>query len=388
VIGRPLVVSVGAAQLVCWGIAYYFIGVFAGPIGDDLGWSPAIVFAGFSGALLVMGLASPTIGRLIDHHGGRPVMTAGSVLLAIGFVVLSLTGNLATYAAAWLFIGLAMRMTLYDAAFAALSRIAGPEARSAISRVTLLGGLASTVFWPAGFWLIHALGWRHALLVYAGLALATVPVHWAIPDRRAAPTAEPAERESPAVSGRWSEAALLYLFIMTVSAMVNAAVSAQMIPLLAALGVAPAAAVGVASLRGIGQSSARLGEVMFGRRLSPFALTLLATGAIPLALACGLFAGAAPAAAIAFALAYGAGFGLLTIARGTLPLVLFPTRAYGATAGRLLAPGFMLSALSPLACALAIERLGVRAALLIALALMLLVAAAAARLRRRQGYAA
>ncbi len=383
-IGGRLVLMIGIAQLVCWGIGYYFIGVFAAPIAADLGWSRTVVFAGFSGALVVMGLSSAAVGRAIDRHGGRPVMTAGSLLLAAGFVLLGLAADIATYAAAWLLLGLAMRMTLYDAAFAALSRIAGPDARLPIAQVTLIGGLASTVFWPVGYGLVAALGWRGALFAYAALALATAPIHWAIPDRRyqaAAPAPAPEREEA---RDPWTAAAFLYLFVMAVSAMVNAAVSAHMIPLLAALGVAPAAAVGVAALRGIGQSAARLGDVLLGRRLSPFTLAVLATGAVPVALACGTFAGAGTAAAVAFAFLYGAGFGLLTIARGTLPLVLFATGSYGATAGRLLAPGFALSALSPLGYAFAIDWFGARAALLIALALTLLVVAAAVLLNVRE----
>ncbi len=381
-----LVLSIGLAQLVCWGISYYLIGVFADPIGAELGWSRAVVFGGFSGALVVMGLSSAAVGRAIDRRGGREVMVAGSLLIAAGCIALSLATNLAVYVAAWLCLGLAMRMTLYDAAFAALTRIGGPQARLPISQVTLLGGLASTVFWPVGYGLIETLGWRPALWVYAALALATVPVHLAVPAARYQSAAEPVPPPPvTGVPGRRAGVAMLYLFIITVAAVVNSALSAHMIPLLVALGVAPAAAVGFATLRGIGQSSARLGEVLFGRRLSPFMLAVVATGAVPVALAFGLLAGVAASAAAAFALIYGAGNGLLTIVRGTLPLVLFDVRAYGATVGRLLAPGFYLSALAPLAYAFAIERFGPRAALLIALALAVLAAAAAVVLRRRHG---
>ncbi len=383
-----LVFLVGLSQLVCWGISYYLIGVFADPIGAELGWSRALVFGGFSSALVVMGLSSAAVGRAIDRHGGRIVMTAGSVLIALGCVLLSLTNGVVLYFAAWLCLGLAMRMTLYDAAFAALTRIAGPRARLPISQVTLLGGLASTAFWPIGYALIERLGWRGALWVYAVLALAMVPIYLMLPAERyaAPPPVEPhgqptVATAAPPATRNWP--AILYLLIMTVAAVVNSALSAHMIPLLVALGVAPVAAVGFATLRGIGQSSARLGEVLFGRRLSPFSLAVIATGAVPVALLFAFFAGVSSFAAVAFAFVYGAGNGLLTIARGTLPLVLFDVRAYGATVGRLLAPGFYLSALAPLAYALAIERFGANAAVAIALVLALAVVAAAVLLRRR-----
>src|SRR3546814_4453972 len=128
-----------------------------------------------------MGASSPMIGRAIDRHGGRPVMAAGSLLTALGCAGIALSDGAAAYYAAWLCLGLAMRMTLYDAAFAALARIGGPQAKRPISQITLLGGLASTAFWPIGHFLAESFGWRAALLVYAGFALLTLPLHLAIP---------------------------------------------------------------------------------------------------------------------------------------------------------------------------------------------------------------
>src|SRR5205085_2185278 len=120
---------------------------------------------------------SPLSGRLIDRYGGRRVMVAGSAITFLGCLGLALSHDVATYYAAWLCLGLGMRMTLYDAAFAALARIGGPGAKGPISQITLLGGLASTVFWPIGYFLAGALGWRGAVFAYAGFALLTIPLH-------------------------------------------------------------------------------------------------------------------------------------------------------------------------------------------------------------------
>ncbi|MBV8426857.1 MAG: MFS transporter, partial [Hyphomicrobiales bacterium] len=167
-ITRWLVLWLGLSQLICWGISYYLIGGFGDLIAADLGWSRSLVFGGFSAALVVMSLVSSVTGRVIDRHGGRAVMTAGSCLLALGCVGLSLAHDVVTYYAAWLVLGLAMRATLYDAAFASLARIGGPQARRPISQITLLGGLASTTFWPIGEGLSSLFGWRGAVLAYAG----------------------------------------------------------------------------------------------------------------------------------------------------------------------------------------------------------------------------
>lgn len=157
------VLWLGLAQLISWGITYYLIGGFGDAMIADLGWGRGAVYAGFSVALLVMALASPQAGRWIDRHGGRRVMAAGSVLNAAGCLALAASHDRWVYYAAWLVLGVAMRLTLYDAA---LARIAGAGARRAMAQITLLGGLASTVFWPLGHWIAGRVGWRGAVAAY------------------------------------------------------------------------------------------------------------------------------------------------------------------------------------------------------------------------------
>lgn len=360
--------ALGMSQLVCWGVSYYLVGLFGEAMAADLGQGLPAIHGGFTLALVVMGLVSSAVGRAIDRRGGRAVMVAGSLLMAAGCVGLALAHGLVVYYASWVLLGLAMRMALYDAAFAALARIGGRAARRPISQITLLGGLASSVMWLVGQFVAEELGWRGALLVYALLALATVPLHLLIPPDRfvePVPDAAPAVQApaAPAAPPSSTLAAVLYALIVALSGMLNSGLSAHMIGMLAGLGMAPALAVWVSTLRGVGQSAARLAEIQFGRRLSAFGLAILATGLI---VPCFLFPvafGAAPAAGIAFALLFGAGNGLVTIVRGALPLVLFDPARYGQTVGRLITPGFFVSALAPLVYALVIERFGDAAAL-------------------------
>jgi MFS family permease len=383
-IPRRTVLLLGLSQLICWGVTYYLIGVFGDLIVADLRWSPSLVHGGFSAALLVMGFASPLAGWWIDRYGGRPVMAAGSGLGALGCLGLAGAHDPAMYYAAWLCLGLAMRFTLYDAAFAALARIGGPLARRPIAQITLLGGLASTAFWPIGHVLAERLGWRGALVAYAAFALLTVPLHLAIPDYRydevgmlPAPSLPAATRRDRRV------AAALYALVVTLTTFLNSGMSAHMIGILSGLGLAAAVAVSVATLRGVGQSTARLTEVLFGARVHPLSLNLSAAAVLPVCFAAGLLSGQLLAAAIAFAFLYGAGNGILTITRGTIPLVLFDPRTYGAFVGRLLVPSFLLSAAAPLAYAAVIERLGHSAALVLSIgvAAIILVAVLALRLR-------
>ncbi len=380
-IARRTVVCLGASQLVCWGISYYLIGVFGELMVADFGWRRTLVYGGFSAALVVMGFVSPVVGRLIDRIGGARVMAAGSVLIAVGCLGLAVAESVIVYYAAWVCLGLAMRSTLYNAAFAALARIGGPLAQRPIAQVTLLGGLASTCFWPIGHVLADAFGWRGAVLIYAGIALLTVPLHLAIPGSRHQDAA-PQRSTDPAphpLSGRqdYLLAAVLYALIIALAHVLSAAMSAHMIGVLSELGLAASLAVSISALRGVGQTSARLTEVLFGRAWHPINLNLAATLILPVCFTLGLAGGGYVNAAVAFAFFYGAGNGLLTITSGTLPLVLFDVRAYGALVGKLLVPSFLLAAASPLAFAAVIERFGAAAALHLSIALSAVTLAAA-----------
>jgi MFS family permease len=365
-ISRGLVWALGASQLTMWGITFYMIAIFGGPISEETGWSATLVFGGLSAALVVMGLTSSWTGRLIDRAGGRPVMTAGSLLGAGGCLVIAAANHPAAYYLGWILLGLSMRMSLYDAAFASLARVGGPEARRPIAQITLLGGLASTVMWPIGQVLVEHLGWRWALVVFAAFALATIPLHLVIPATRYAVAVRAMRGVAPPRADtprRMMRAGLLYATMVTLTSALNSAMSAHMIGILASLGLAAGVAVAIGTLRGIGQSAARLAEILFGRALDPVALGLLATAIIPLGFVIGQWSGSSTLAGVAFALLYGAGNGLVTIVRGTQPLVLFDPAAYGTVVGRLIGPSFYVSALAPAAFALIIERWGPAAAL-------------------------
>ncbi len=353
--GDGLALRLGLAQLVFWGASYYLIAVFGEAMARSFHWTPTVVYGGFSGALVVMGLTSGAVGRAIDRYGGRRVMSVGAVLMAVSCAGLGLSQGIVSYLLGWTGLGLAMRMTLYEAAFAAVVRVGGPSVRARISQITLLGGLASTVFWPFGYALEEALGWRAALFVYAGVVLLTLPLCGAIPDARRANLPVADRSASPLRNQADSRlAATLYAASVTLAAFISSGMSAHMIGLIAAFAAGPALAVWLSALRGIGQSGARLCEVLFLRRLGPLALGVLATGLLPICFLVALTFGTVSGGA-AFALLFGAGNGLLTIVRGTQPLVLFDHRIYGGMTGWLTAPGFFAQAIAPLAYAGVIE---------------------------------
>src|SRR5687767_11147630 len=203
------VVALGITQITAWGTSYYCLGVLAGPISEDTGWSRGFVFLGFTVALLAMGLVSSAVGRAIDRHGARAVMTLGTVLVSAGLFALSHVHSEAAYLAVWAFLGLGMRLCLYDAAFAALVQIAPSRGRMAISYLTLFGAFASSVFWVIGHALNEQIGWRQTLAMFALINLVvSLPLHWLGLARRetadggAASTAAPtASADGPPLEG-------------------------------------------------------------------------------------------------------------------------------------------------------------------------------------------
>lgn len=358
-----LVVCLGLSQVVAWGTMHYLIAVFAGPMQEALGWSPAVLQAGFSLSLLVMGLSSGAVGAWIDRHGGRAAMMAGCCLGALGCLLLATTQHVAQYLAAWLLLGLAMRLSLYDAAFASLAFIAGAGARRAISVVTLFGGFASTVFWPVGQMLQQALGWRLALACYAGFLVACSLLHLALPKggARASAAAAPAAPGEAVAHEPIAGAKLLYGFIAVGIIVLQTGMAAHFIELLRGRGWSASSAVAIAMLLGVGQFCGRLGVVFWGQGVNPVRLNLL-----PGSLVCGclllyLFAGSSAWGAAAFAFLYGAGNGIATITRGSMPLVLFDTAQYGRIVGGLLRPAFVLAAASPVALAALVSAHGTSA---------------------------
>ena len=193
-VGARAIVCLGLSQLIGWGVTFYLIGALGPAITAGLGWNSAVVYGGFSAAIVTMALVSPIAGLAVDRWGGRRVMPAGAVLSALGCVALASAHALPHYYLAWVVLGAGMRLSLYDAAFASLARAAGPTARRPMSQITLFGGLASTVMWPVGHLLAEWLGWRGAVLAYGALALATAPLFLALPRQPPRPRPRPARR--------------------------------------------------------------------------------------------------------------------------------------------------------------------------------------------------
>jgi hypothetical protein len=279
------------------------------------------------------------------------------MLLAFGLVALGAAQNFAWYIAAWVVIGAGMGAALYDAAFSTLGGIYGSAARPAITSVTLFGGFASTVCWPLSAYLVERFGWRGACFVYAaiqvGIALPLILV--ALP-RRSAPPAhdDGAAGEKPRVKLECNEVPVFALLaaVVTIGAATLSVMGMHLLTLLQARGLTLAAAVALGVIIGPAQVGARIIEMIAGRHYHP--IWTMVASAVLVAIGTGLLFTGLPVYALAVVF-YGAGNGIGSVARGTLPLALFGPQRYPVLMGRLALPILMAMALSPFLAAIALQ---------------------------------
>jgi hypothetical protein len=360
------VCALGLAQITAWGTSYYCLGVLAGPIAAETGWSRSLVYFGFTVSLLAMGAVSAWAGRAIDRHGARAIMTAGTVIVSLGLYALSLVRDEWSYLAVWALLGVGMRLCLYDAAFAALVQVVPSRGRLAISYLTLFGAFASTVFWVAGHYANEAGGWRQTVALFAAINLAVcLPLNWIglwrkEPASKAAEVAAaaPLSADPPLERSKRIVAMALFALVMSLNGFVFSVVAVQLVPLLEAAGLATAAAVWVASLKGFAQFGGRVVEIVFGRNLHAMTVGRIAIGVLPVSFVLLLFSGGGFPAIVAFTLLMGASQGVITIVRGAVPLALFGPSGYGTVLGMLATPVLIVNAASPTLFAMIVDRWG------------------------------
>jgi MFS family permease len=367
-----VVTALGTAQTLAWASSYYLPAVLADPIAADIGVGRSWIFAAFSMALLIAAFAGPRIGRAIDRSGGRGVLALSNIVLAGGLVALALANGPAALFAAWAVLGIGMALGLYDAAFATLTALYGEKARDPITGITLFAGFASTIGWPVSSFLSGAWGWRDACLAWAALHLVIgLPLNLLLPRRTnvqdciqndTEPSHAPqavqaaADRMQAAASWKPYREMLLLAFVFSAAWFVTGAMAAHLPRLLETAGATPFEAIAAAALMGPAQVAARIVEFLVLRGVHPLVSARIATALHPLGAAALAVLGA-PGAAV-FAAFYGAGNGLLTIARGTVPLAIFGPQGYGARTGLLGAPARASQAFAPLLFGLLIDRMG------------------------------
>jgi predicted MFS family arabinose efflux permease len=359
--------GLGFTQIVGWGTTYLMPSVLGRRLQDDLGISAELVFAGITVMFAVSAVCSPRVGKIVDRLGARSLMATGSVIYALALAGVSMSQGLLSYLACWALMGVAATLALSTPASIAIVQVAGPRSRQAIAMLTIIGGLASTVFWPLTGVLEAALGWRSTLLLYAGIHLfACAPIHLLILPRR--PPVHPPALNTSAVGGAVApddrrRVFLLLSISLAFGAFVFTGVQLQMIEMLRGLGHSPAQALLLASMIGPAQVGVRAFELVFGHRYSIMRSAVFGSAILPIGLAVALLAGNLWAGALFVVVTYGMSNGLKAVQRATLPLALFGRAQFGAYMGRLALPQGIVSAISPPIMAAVLSTFGTPTAL-------------------------
>ena len=353
----PLIVALGTTQTLAWASSYYLPAILADPIARDLGVSPNWIFAAFSASLVISAILGPRVGRQIDLVGGRSVLSASNLTLAAGLALLGATYSIPVLVLAWLLLGVGMGLGLYDAAFAALGRIYGEAARRSITGITLIAGFASTVGWPLTAWGLETIGWRETCFAWAAAhILIGLPINlFMLPAVKGAKAAIAAAVKPHILIDRTM---VLLAFTFAAAWSVTGAMAAHMPRILDAAGATTLQAVAAGALFGPAQVLARIIEASFLSRYHPLLSTRLACLTHPIGAA--ILALAGGGASSVFAIFFGLGNGILTIARGTLPLAIFGPQNYGYRLGIIGAPARMAQAAAPLVFGLLIDTMGSR----------------------------
>lgn len=353
-----MLVTLCVTVITGWGVLYYALPVLAGDIAADTGWSTTGIIAALSASQLVAAAAGIPIGRWLDQHGPRGVMTAGSALAVLALVAVASAPTLWWFIGAWSVAGVAKGATLYAPAFSAVTRWHGPNRVRALTALTLVGGLASTVFAPLTALLADSLDWRGTFLVLAAiLGVITIPAHWfglrlPWPPR---PRAEPRHADPGRISRSREFVTLTVAF--SVAAFATSAVVINLIPLLAERGIDTATAAMALGLGGAGQVAGRLGYGVLARHTTPRTRTaaILAAMAVTTVI---LGVLTTVTALIGAAILAGVARGVFTLIKATAVSDRWGSAHYGRLSGVLAAPLTVCTALAPFAGAALAEAVG------------------------------
>lgn len=385
--GEKPVIALSITQTLGYGALFYSFGVLASSISKDFGVGLDVFFGIFSLGLLFGGLMAPFAGRLLDRRGARAVMSLGSVGTGAALILLAHAPNLWVFGIGVVVLELAACFVLYEAAFAALTQIYKYEARQRITAITLVAGFASTIFWPLTVWLEAQFGWRGTFIIF-GLAQIAIPalLHWStlkeaspIPDH--APDAPIDEIDRPVLTGGARERAfLLYALAVCVSGIAYSAIPVHMLKIIENEGFSAQAAAWVAMVMGPAQVMARIVEISYGQRFDALMTGRVALAALAGSLFLLAFGSGSSIIAIGFAAFYGISQGLMSIARGTVPLQLFGIRGYATIVGRVTGLRFIVNAGAPFAFAAIWTHFGANGAILALFCISLLALTAFALL--------
>jgi MFS family permease len=397
--GWLLVATLAASETTAYGVLAYAFGVFLLPMQQELGWSRTALTGAYSLAIIVSGVAAIPVGRWLDRHGARALMTTGAGAASLLVLAWAQVSDLAAFYAIWVGIGLAMAAVLYEPAFAVIAswyRDAAQRNRALLG-LTVIAGFASVIYVPLAGWLVQTHGWRHALVVLAALlAVLTVLPNATLPGRRPDQLDRPADgrgtvptaADEPAgvpLRRALGDQALWWLAAALVAAtLATTTVTVHLVAYLHEQHYSAAFAAAWTGLLGAGSVGGRILVTVLGRRwpLATVTAVVFAGQALAVALLLGV---PGPAGVVGFVALFGLGVGLISLTRAALVADLYGVAAYASINGVLALPLTLARAAAPVAAAALHTATGSYRLVMVAVALCSLVASLAMARAHRPG---
>lgn len=358
------VLGLGITTTIGYGTLYYSFAILSSEIQNEFDWSKSFVFGIFSLGILLGGFFAPLVGKLLDNHGARTLMSSGSLLCAMGLIGLSCVYNEVEYIAAILFLEIVSTLVLYEAAFVAFAQLAGAHARTPITQITLMAGFASTIFWPLIGYLLTIMGWREVYIVLALFhILLAMPIHFLVLKKglvvqNAQRINEPLNELIKLKNKYQKKVFIILAFVFSLIAIPVTVVQTHFLGLLSEFGFETVLAISLGALIGPAQVVARIVEMTFAKKASPLLSGILALSFMVVGLFLLLFSGYSIVFATLFMLLYGAGQGISSVIKGSIPLYIFGTSGYGRITGKLTLYRQIITALVPFGFALLLENFG------------------------------
>lgn len=348
-----IMLALGLGQTIAFASSFYLMGVLGDDIAADLHLFPTFVFSLMSVALAASALIAPAAGRWVDRHGGKAMLLISNLVFALGLILIGLAGGPMVLTLGMIVLGLAMAFGLYGTPFAILVSLYGEGARRSITGVALIGGLGSSVGWPTTLWFDQLFGWHGACFAWAGLHLAVcLPLAAVlVPRVTAAPLSVDVGPPAPVV---WDRRMIQLSILFAGAWFISSCMSTHLPRLLLAFGLSRTAAMSTAALVGVAAVAVRALEFAVLRRFPPQMATRVATLMHPLGATALLILG--KVAAPAMALGQGAGNGMLTVAKGVLPLSIWGSEGYAYRSALLSRPAQFAQIGGPALYGLALDR--------------------------------
>jgi MFS family permease len=335
------VLGLGTTMTIGYGTLYYSFTIMSGEFQNEFGWSKSFIFGIFSLGILLGGILAPSVGKLLDKHGARSIMTLGSLLATFGLFLISQIENQWHYIGSILFLEVVSTLVLYEAAFVAFSQLAGNHARVPITQITLMAGFASTIFWPLISYMLTILSWRETYQILALFHLfISIPIHYFIlkPNLIINLQDQPKkifDNSLELQAGNRKEAFIYISIVFSLLAIPITVTQTHFMNLMQGFGYELVSAVALGALIGPAQVGARIAEMVSSKHFSPMVSGIFSILAMFIGFLVLLFNGYNYYVAVVFIVLYGAGQGLSDIIRGSIPLYLFGKVNYGQTNGKI-----------------------------------------------------